>query len=63
MLDKEEYLMIVAEKFLDYAKLHPDFSVSMKMSLIKSLLPLIPWAMVCTSDDLGCMIEDVRIEG
>lgn len=50
-----------AEKFLDYAKLHPDFFSRHEDEFDKVVEIADPLG-YGISDDLGCMIEDVRIE-
>lgn len=50
-----------AEKFLNYAKLHPDF-FSLHEAEFENLIAIVDPLGYGVSDDLGYMIEDARIE-
>lgn len=50
-----------AEKFLDYAKLHPDF-FSLHEAEFENLISIADPLGYGVSDDLGYMMEDVRME-
>ena len=50
-----------AEKFLDYAKLHPDF-FSLHEAEFENLISVASPLGYGVSDDLGYMMEDARIE-
>lgn len=54
-------LVSTAEKFLDYAKLHPDFFRLHEAEFEKLIATADPLG-YGVSDDLGYMIEDVRVE-
>ena len=53
--------MASAEKFLDYAKLHPDF-FSLHEAEFENLISAADPLGYGVSDDLGYMMEDARIE-
>jgi len=54
-------LEAAAEKFLDYAKLHPDF-FSLHEAEFENLISTADSLGYGVSDELGYMMEDIRIE-